>query len=92
MDTTKIDGAGMVPVRKVDTGRRFWLVVDATKLDEIGIVPVGQVDTGRGLAGGGYSEVRWYWYGTCQEGGHRRRFGRWVVHVGCHRRPVLGSE
>jgi hypothetical protein len=42
-------------------------VVDATKLDDTGIVPVGQVDTGRGLEGGGYSEVRWYWYGRCQE-------------------------
>ncbi len=52
MDTTKLDGTGMVPVRKVDTGKRFWQVVDATKLDDTGILPVGKVDTGRGLAGG----------------------------------------
>jgi len=92
VDTTKIDGAGMVPVGKVDTGRRFWLVVDATKLDDTGIVPVGQVDTGRGwrvvdtvkLDGIGMVPV-----GKVDTG---RRFGRWVVHVGCHRCPVVGSE
>jgi hypothetical protein len=37
-------------------------------------VKIGNQSHGEGLINywSGYDEVRWYWYGTCQEGRHRQ--------------------
>ncbi len=47
--------------------RGTGIKMDTTKVDGTGMVPVGKVDTGRKL-------------------------GWWIVRVGCHRCPVVGTE